>query len=253
MAPDITVSQSVNPIAPAASLQRAGWLLIIGAVLVMIPYTALTMTFDYPDILRLSPGEVLTRFRAGGVGLIVAWWIFALSGLPLLGAMVRLGQRLEPYDPAIRVATVIGVIGGIVQVVGLLRWPLVVPVLADLYGSATNDSMRTTATALFQVIHQYGGVVLGEHLGQLFSIYWTLSLTRSLQRLGLLPWVLIYGGYLASALYLLAQTELIATVIPTFPVVGWAGLVGSSLWLLWLVGLGVVLLRNRTFSQLLHD
>jgi hypothetical protein len=48
-----------------------------------------------------------------------------------------------------------------------------------------------------------------------------------------------------SAVYFLAQTELLATVMPNFPVVPEAGFIGSTLWLLWLIGLGVTLLRNR--------
>jgi hypothetical protein len=53
-------------------------------------------------------------------------------------------------------------------------------------------------------------------------------------------------GWIASAVYLLAQTELFATVMPDFPVIGWAGLYGSLLWLLWMIVVGVYLIRNRT-------
>ena len=41
-----------------------GLLLIAGATGVLIPYTILTMTFDYPDILRQDTGTILTRFHA---------------------------------------------------------------------------------------------------------------------------------------------------------------------------------------------
>jgi hypothetical protein len=46
-------------------------------------------------------------------------------------------------------------------------------------------------------------------------------------------------GYGASCIYLLAQAELFATAIPAFPVWDLAGLIGSSLWLLWLTALGL--------------
>jgi len=43
-----------------------GWLLIAGAMGVFIPYTILTIIFDYPDILRSETGIILTKFHAGG-------------------------------------------------------------------------------------------------------------------------------------------------------------------------------------------
>ena len=44
----------------------AGILLIVGAVLIYIPYTMLSMSFDYPDILREPTGAILTRYQEGG-------------------------------------------------------------------------------------------------------------------------------------------------------------------------------------------
>ena len=56
-------------------------------------------------------------------------------------------------------------------------------------------------------------------------------------------WV-AYLGWIASAVYILAQTELLATAIPSFPVIGWAGLYGSLLWLLWMIVVGVYLVKE---------
>ena len=66
------------------------FLLIVGAILVNIPYSLLIMNFDYPDILRLPTGEILTRFAAGGTGLIWTWLAFAWVGVPILvGILAR--------------------------------------------------------------------------------------------------------------------------------------------------------------------
>jgi hypothetical protein len=62
------------------------------------------------------------------------------------------------------------------------------------------------------------------------------------------PW-LAWFGMVASLVYLLAQTELFATVIPNVPVASQAGLIGSLLWLAWLIATGVFLVRpNRERS-----
>ncbi|WP_373514262.1 DUF4386 domain-containing protein, partial [Persicitalea sp.] len=151
-----------------------GILLIAGTVGVMIPYTLLTMTFDYPNILRQDTGTVLTKFHDGGNPLIWTWFTFGLAGLPLLPAFVLLGKSLENKSRLIGLATTLGVIGLVVQMVGLLRWTFVVPILADTYVQAADAPTKTAAVVAFRLIHQFGGVLLGEHLGQLFTVLWTV-------------------------------------------------------------------------------
>jgi len=226
-----------------------GLLLISGAILMMIPYTVLTVIFDYPDVLRQDTGMVLTRFHAGGSTLVWVWWAFAVLGLPLLPAYGLMGQKLEAELPFVRVITTVGVISALVQVVGLLRWTFVVPVLAETYVTAGSEATREASKVVFLAIHQYGGVVLGEHLGQLFTIAWTVGMAYALRKLGLIrAWVSVLG-YLASGIYLLAQAELFATVLPAVPVWDLAGLLGSTLWLVWLVVVGVQFLPMKIVEK----
>ncbi|ADB38891.1 DUF4386 domain-containing protein [Spirosoma linguale] len=220
-----------------------GQLLIVGAVLVLIPYSILTIIFDYPDILRQDTGVVLARFQAGGPALIATWWAFAITGFPLLIAYVLIGQRLETKVYFVRWVTLVGVVSGLVQMIGLLRWTFVVPVLASTYVHTTDPAIRAASVVAFQTIHQYGGVVLGEHLGQALTIIWTVMLSRAFNQLSLFPRWVSWFGYVASAVYGLAQGDLAATVIPGFPVWDLAGLLGSTLWLIWLLLLGVQFLR----------
>ena len=86
-----------------------GYLLIAGAIGVFIPYTILTITFEYPDILRQDAGTILTRFHNGGSSLIFTWWAFAILGLPLLIAYILIGQMFENKVGFIRWTTTIGV------------------------------------------------------------------------------------------------------------------------------------------------
>lgn len=225
-------------------MRTIGLLFIIGAVLLFIPYTALTILFDYPDVLRSDAGEILTRFHAGGTPLLLTWWAFALVGLPLLGGYVMLGQRLEQEVAHVRMATTIGVIGLVVQMIGLLRWTFVVPVLATEYVNG-NEATQAASRAAFITIHQYGGVALGEHMGQLFTIAWTVLMASAMHRLRLMPRWMTGLAIGSSAIYFLAQLELFATVIPGTPVLDLAGFIGSTLWLLWLVLVGVRLMRDH--------
>jgi hypothetical protein len=227
--------------------QLAGLFFILGAVLINIPYTLLIMNFDYPDILRAPVDQILTQFQAGGNPLIYTWLAFAWVGLPILFGMVMLNQILgKEKHPFLETATIIGVIGGIVQIVGLLRWVFVIPVITRLYtdpgtGAATKESL----SALFMVVHQYGGVILGEHMGQFLTIIWVSMISAIIYRSPLFAKWVSWLGWIASAVFILAQTELFATVIPDFPVISWAGLYGSLLWLLWMIVLGVYLVKAK--------
>lgn len=233
-----------------------GSLLILGAILVNIPFALLITTFDYPDILRASTADILTKFAAGGPKLIWTWLAFAWVGLPILLGILLLPQALADEKPSTRgqlsgkLAWYLGATGAIAQMIGLLRWPFVVPVLARSYTDPqATEATREAVAVTFQVVHQYGGVVLGEHIGQTFTILWMILLSISMLRQGKFPRWLPWVGFLAAGIYTLAQGELLATVMPGFPVWDSAGLVGSLLWLTWLIALGIVLLRQTRSSS----
>lgn len=224
---------------------RIGWLLIIGAIALLIPYTILTIIFNYPDILRQDVGSVLTKFHEGGSTLIATWFAFAITGIPLIPAYILIGQKLESRTQLIRTATVIGVIGLIVQMIGLLRWTFVVPILADSFVNSTDEATKNAVIIAFKTIHQFAGVILGEHLGQLFTILWTVMISFIFSKLKMFPKWVNYFGYTSAFIYLLAQAELFQTVIPSFPVWNLAGFVGSTLWLIWLIVIGVMFIKTN--------
>ena len=121
------------------------------------------------------------------------------------------------------------------------------PILARTYTDpSASEISRESAVIAFQTVHQYGGVVIGEHIGQLFSILWMFIISLAILKAGIFHRWLAWFGFLASGVYLLAQTELLETAIPDFPVVPEAGLIGSLLWLIWMIALGVFLMRSTT-------
>ena len=224
-----------------------GIFFIIGAILVNIPYTLLIVNFDYPDILRQPIADILVKFHADGDALIYTWLAFAWVGLPILLGAVMLKRVLEKEaSPFLETATTLGVTGFVVQLIGLLRWVFVVPVLARLFTDPVTDpATQASISAVFIAVHQYGGVILGEHIGQIFTIVWMSLISSIIYRSKMFSKWVAWLGWFASAVYLLAQTELFATAIPNFPVIGWAGLYGSLLWLVWMLVLGVYLVKYK--------
>jgi hypothetical protein len=226
-----------------------GFLFILGAILVEIPYTLLSLNFEYPQVLRQSTGEILNKFHAGGNGLIFEWFAFAWIGLPMLIGVVMLQKVLSQGQGSttlLKIATMFGLVALIVQIIALLRWVFVVPVLATIYTSpASSPATMEAVEVVFVAVHQFGGVLLGEHLGQLMIITWMALISLVMFKSSLFkPWLGIFG-LVASGIYLTAQTELLATVIPNFLAVSIGGLVGSLLWLAWMIMMGIFLVRSK--------
>ena len=229
-----------------------GLLFILGAILVNIPYALLISNFNYPDILREPAGTILTQFQAGGASLIFTWLAFAWVGLPLIFGTVMLKRVLEPEGhPLLETATTLGLVSLVLAVVGLTRWVFVVPGLAQLYTDPnSSEAMRSAAIVTFQAVHQYGGVVIGEHISQFMTVLWMVLISSMMLRSAIFQAWQGWLGFGSAMVYLLAQSELLATAIPGFPEVPAAGLIGSLLWLLWMIVMGVSLLRSRPESAL---
>jgi len=238
-----------------STTKTIGYLLIAGAVGVLVPYTILTFTFNYPDILRAETGTILANYHAGGTGLVLTWFAFALLGLPLLPAYILIGQRVEARMPHSKWIITVGVVSILAQFIGLLRWVFVVPVLARRFVSADDTTVRESIKISFELVHQFAGVLIGEHIGQLFTIIWTVSVSIALVKQSMIPKWLGVWGLISSTIYFLAQAELLNTVIPGFPKSNIAGFLGSTLWLLWLVLVGINFLlidRNRKFTNIVE-
>jgi hypothetical protein len=165
-------------------------------------------------------------------------WTYAILLVPLLLLPRVLGR---PRDPVLHVATMVGATSVVLSLIGFLRWVFVVPPLAREFeqGDAVT---RSAIEAAWLAQHQFGGALLGEHLGQLGAIAWSITVSIVIVRSGVVPRWLGWFGILSSVIYLLNQGDILATAIPGFPVLDIAGLLGSSSWGLWILTLGITLL-----------
>ena len=222
--------------------RTTGGLFVAGALAFAGAATELSSTFDWPDILREPADVVLPAFVAGGTSLVWTWfataWTYAILLVPVLLLPTVLGRR---RDPVLRVATYVGGTSVVLALIGFLRWVFVVPPLADSYVSG-DAVTRAAVDAAWTAQHQFGGALLGEHLGQLMAVAWSVAVSVTILRTCVLPRWLGVTGLVVSALYLTNQGDILATAVPGFPVWNLGGFIGSTAWGLWVAALGVMLL-----------
>jgi len=225
----------------------AGILLIVVPVLFNVAFFALGRAFDYPDILRREPDEILRRFAAGGSGLLLRWELLLLSALAMLPLAAVLAVALAA-PPALSVlAVVLGASAALVQALGLARWPYGVAELARRYEAAPagpeGNATRETVTVTFATLHRLLGVGVGEHLGYLLTGLWTLAVAGSILTTTVLPaWLGLLGIPIGAAI-LLGTFEFMGP----FERDGWKLArvvvpIAYVVWSVWLIALGIGLL-----------
>jgi len=173
-------------------------LLIVVPIAFNVAFFELGRAFEYPNILRKEPDEILRRFAAGGSGLILRWEALMVSALLMLPLSALLAVVLAASPGLTVLSVVVGAAAALVQGLGLVRWPFAVPELARRYLAAPEgpdgDATRRTVEVVFASLHRLLGVGIGEHLGYLFTGLWTVLVAGSILSTTVLPaWLGIVG------------------------------------------------------------
>jgi hypothetical protein len=100
-------------------------------------------------------------------GLVLLWWSFAMTAVPFGLLVVLLSQAIvDPDQTLLAPATTVGGIAAIVQFLGWIGWPFLVPYLARAAPAPDATPARLEAVdVVFQSLDRYLGVAVGEHLG----------------------------------------------------------------------------------------
>lgn len=209
-----------------------------------VPYAVLASIYDYPQILRRPAEEALQRFADGGAPLILTWYGFMLAALALVPVAVALSltsSRLA-QAPALAVgAAMTGTLAGLTQAIGLARWVFVVPQLARTADAPGSWSM-------FDMLNAYGGVAIGENLGQLLTAAFMFQLATLQRREGARRLAWLAG---LSAVAITAGTgEGLALALErdggAFSIATIVGFFGLSVWL---IATGLMLIRQKEVTS----
>lgn len=227
-----------------------GLMLILAPILMLTFFTLLQINFEYPDILREPADYVLRQFQAGGPTLIFFWYGLMLSAVLMIPLTIMIHKVLSfENHPYLSLATTFGVAASIVQFLGLIRWPFLVPYLATLYLDPTsNPAAREAALVIFQTFNQYAGIGIGEHLGYLFTSLWSV----------LIGLVMLKSPLFKSWLGWVGIVSALGIFMGVFEPVGFGAAaainaVSFMVWPVWLIISGVFLLRAKTPNLVLDQ
>lgn len=210
--------------------------LIAAAVLTNAGFTVLGDVFEYPDVLKQPSRIVLERFHDHQGS--VAFWFTVLALSAALFGPIAVGIGKLRDDRFMRWAVPAGIAAAVVQVIGLSRWPILVPGFAsDAVGGDPVAAAR--AADHFETASRILGTTIGETFGYLLTAVWTALVATSLgNRFGGAAFRVV--GYVSAAAILvgvLSPLDLAAIDTVNFG--------GYVLWSVWLIWMAVTLLRGR--------
>ena len=215
-------------------------LLIAASALTQAGFTALSSVFNYPDVLNESSSVVLDRFRQhrGSVSL----WFSLLAFSAAMFAPIAIGVGRLSTDRWMKRSVRLGFAAAVVQTIGLLRWPILVPGFAA-NARSVDPQTAADAEAHFRLAGTLLGTVVGETLGYILTAAWTVFVLMSLRSR--------FAGRIFVALGAVSASLIFVGVLSPLelPVIDTANFIGYILWVVWLLWMAVQLLRRNPGQQ----
>ena len=191
---------------------RFGLLLITYAALNLVAFPVLAAAFGWPGILREPASAVLPAYAAQQSAINAGYYLFLVSSVLLIPIALGMRRILDPGDrTALGIYASFGVLTGVFQVLGWVRWPFTIPRLVELYTDPSSSAAtRAAVEVAYESANWYAGVAVGEHLGFLFQAVFTVALGIFVLRLPAsralrLPRWLGWLGVVSGALFALAD------------------------------------------------
>jgi hypothetical protein len=216
----------------------AGSMSVLQGLLLFVPLFVLGAAINWPESLSDPADVALPRLlenegavRLGYVAYLIYSVLFAVTMMLLVRyaktrASIGLGSMITGFAIASTVA----------RCIGIIRWLVPVPVLAELYAASTDEAERTAISVTFEALNSFGGTI-GEVLG--VSIFAAISIglfaIAALKTRALPLWIGAFGliaalAVLATAVELLGMDASSLIFLGTTVVQLW--FLATGIWLL---------------------
>jgi hypothetical protein len=234
-----TSTTSTQPVAVTTRLTGLSMVLVVVSFLVC--FGILSSAINWPLSLDYPASTMLPLLIEQRGAVLFGYSFYFLSSVLIIPMALLLQRVFDPQRQSvlISIATVCGILAGVVKPLGIIRWLVAMPTLAQAYvDPSANEASRQTISLIFTTLNTYAGSV-GELLGvALLGGLWALLIGVALLRLkhgqGILAWTGVVVGLAA----LLPIAEIYG--INLGPILT----ISNAAWYLWVLGFGITLLRR---------
>jgi hypothetical protein len=226
-------SPPASPPATASLRRTTALVCFLLVAFFLAAFAVLSSAIDWPASLDLPAAEALPLVAAEESGVLLGYSFYLAFSLGIAPLAVLL-PRAYGWRPGavVTLLVVAGVVSAVFRALGIARWLLAMPALADGYlAAAPGSAAREAALVLYATLNDYLGGV-GEVLG--------VSLTGA-AFVGLAGVALLRGGgprWLAGLGLVTAATLVPAVASDIFITIG------PTLLVVWLIAVGAHLLRT---------
>lgn len=236
---DVGAASTVEPGPDRAT----GLLIVLQSVLMLVPVVVLGGAINWPASLDEPASVILPLILEQRGAVAVGYSGYLLASLLLIPIAILLRQSLAGASASLlAVAAAFGALAGVLKLLGIVRWLVLMPALAEGYTDpATSPAGHEGITLLYDAFNRYAGGV-GENLGvMLFSGVFTalvaVALLRRPARAGRkLPAWVGWSGLAVAVIVLAGLLEVFGA--DTGPLLT----VSGTAWQLWFLAVAVLLL-----------
>jgi hypothetical protein len=218
--------------------------ILIHIVLMATGAQVLAGVFELPDVLRESAEYRLGLFLENRSIIIPMYYLLALTGLTQLTIALLLHQSFRDRGNTLLVlATAFGVLSGVWQVMGFLRWTILIPYIAEAMTEVEATGVPAETVAFLEgFANRYIGMAVGEHLGFVGQTVWTILLGIVMLRDKLFTNCLAWSGIAFGILTIPVCLETLGGPFVMFQ--PWMLFVITG-WVLWLFFVGLSLFGTK--------
>lgn len=210
--------------------------ILLHVVMLFTGFSILAEVFAFPEILRESSPERLALFSKNSAVIIPTYYMLTFTGITQILISALIFHLFREKSLILSLATLFGILCGVFQTLGFIRWPVLIPFLAQV-----QDASPETIALVEAAFNRYAGMAIGEHLGFLMQAAWTFFLGVAILKSDLFAKGL---GWIGVALGLLTVPISLEPLGAVFAPLGELSSPVLVAWLIWLLFMALSLFRT---------